>query len=590
MTKEHKFISMRETDLMLLKELNAKSSRYSIFRVISFVAAILALAAGYDGKAYGYWGGFILLAVFIILVRRHNALKMRQLFINSHVAAVSNILTRFSDKWQALADDGSDFFTKDRPQDIDLHIFGAASIYQFLCAARTKLGRANLARSLAVVPPKKANIMARQLAVAEMLEHPLLCSELMARFRLLPLNHDASGLTQLISSEKNKNLPFIYRAMFILPLITIISLLLAVFNMVNPVVPGFMLTVQFVLTLISLANHAKILAPLGALSRELTQYTEIFSRLESVDFNSPTLKDLQKKLRTDKASDRLRALSALTTRAGFLRNMFFFVIGGTLLLWSFRCVRDFYKWCAASQNIAAWLEILAEVEVLLSLSMVGHTRKNYTFPKILAGAPTITAKNLSSLLISEKNSIANNADFAAGTNIISGSNMSGKTTYMRTLAASAVLAYSGAPVPASEFSLSPLYIFTSIQVNDDLSRGISTFYAELLRIKQMVEFSKNKMPMLILIDEIFKGTNSADRIVGATETIKRLTLPHTIVLVTTHDFELCDLRSPNKLPIANFHFEEYYENDKIKFDYKIKNGRCHTTNAKYLLKMAGIIS
>lgn len=590
MTKEHKFISMRETDLMLLKELNAKSSRYSMLRVISFVAAILALAAGYDGRAYGYTLGVLLLAVFIILVRRHNALKLRQLFINAHVAAVSAILTRFSDKWQTLADDGSEFHAKDRPQDIDLHIFGAASIYQFLCAARTKLGRAKLAKALAVVPPKRDKILARQLAVQELLEHPLLCSELMARFRLLPLNHDASGLLKLITSEKFKNSPLIYRTAFILPLITIMAVVLFALDRVSLAVPSFMLTMQFVLTLISLAAHAKILAPLGALSKELTQYTEIFSRLESVDFNSPTLKDLQKKLRTDKASDRLRALSTLTTRAGFLRNMFFFVTGGTLLLWSFRCVRDFYNWCAASQNIAAWLEILAEVEVLLSLSMVGHTRKNYTFPKILAGAPTITAKNLSSLLISEKNSVANDADFAAGTNIITGSNMSGKTTYMRTLAASAVLAYSGAPVPASEFSLSPLYIFTSIQVNDDLSRGISTFYAELLRIKKMVEFSKNKMPMLILIDEIFKGTNSADRIVGATETIKRLTLPHTIVLVTTHDFELCDLNSPNQLPIANYHFEEYYENDKIKFDYKIKNGRCHTTNAKYLLKMAGIIS
>ena len=168
--------------------------------------------------------------------------------------------------------------------------------------------------------------------------------------------------------------------------------------------------------------------------------------------------------------------------------------------------------------------------------------------------------------------------------------MSGKTTYMRTLAGAVVLAYAGAPVCARFFSLTPLHIFTSIQVNDDMSQGISTFYAELLRIKQMVTFSHRELPMLICIDEIFKGTNSADRIIGAREAIKQLTRFYCITLVTTHDFELCDLKSPNAIPVTNCHFEEYYEENKIKFDYKLKPGRCQTTNAQYLLRMAGILA
>ena len=167
--------------------------------------------------------------------------------------------------------------------------------------------------------------------------------------------------------------------------------------------------------------------------------------------------------------------------------------------------------------------------------------------------------------------------------------MSGKTTYMRTLASSLVLAYAGAPVCAKSFACTPMAIFTSIQVHDDQSQGISTFYAELLRIKQMVDFSQKQTPMFICIDEIFKGTNSADRIIGAREAIKRLTRPYAITLVSTHDFELCDLQSDNDIPVTNYHFAEYYENNKIKFDYKIKNGRCQTTNAQYLLKMAGIL-
>ena len=207
-----------------------------------------------------------------------------------------------------------------------------------------------------------------------------------------------------------------------------------------------------------------------------------------------------------------------------------------------------------------------------------------------AGGPELTGKAVTPLLIEEAKAVPNDALFAAGTCIITGSNMSGKTTYMRTLATSAILAYAGAPVCAEHFALTPMAVYTSIHVSDDLSRGISTFYAEILRIRQMVEASQEERPLLLCIDEIFKGTNSADRITGAAEAIKRLTRPSCITLVTTHDFELCDLQSPNDLPIKNFHFEESYPDDKIHFDFKIRPGRCHTTNARYLLKMAGILS
>ena len=166
--------------------------------------------------------------------------------------------------------------------------------------------------------------------------------------------------------------------------------------------------------------------------------------------------------------------------------------------------------------------------------------------------------------------------------------MSGKTTYLRTVASACVLAYAGAPVPGERFRLSPLYLFTSIRVTDDAAHGLSTFYAEILRIKSMMAFKEKEKPMLIVIDEIFKGTNSADRLIGAREAISRLTGERFITLVSTHDFELCDIES-TAAPITNWHFEENYEGDKIAFDYKIKEGRCTTRNAQYLLKMAGIM-
>ncbi len=130
-------------------------------------------------------------------------------------------------------------------------------------------------------------------------------------------------------------------------------------------------------------------------------------------------------------------------------------------------------------------------------------------------------------------------------------------------------------------------IFTSMRVTDDVAHGISTFYAEILRIKTMSEYKQENKPMLCLIDEIFKGTNSADRIVGAKGVITGLSAPNTMVIVSTHDFELCSLTNEDGSQVTNHHFEEYYEDDQLKFDYKIKDGRCTTTNARAILKMAG---
>lgn len=167
--------------------------------------------------------------------------------------------------------------------------------------------------------------------------------------------------------------------------------------------------------------------------------------------------------------------------------------------------------------------------------------------------------------------------------------MSGKTTFLRSVGSNLVLAYAGGVVLAKEFDASLMKILTSIRVEDNVNKGISTFYAELLRIKQMTDYNNKKRPMICLIDEIFKGTNSADRIICATESIKKLSNPWSITLVSTHDFELCDLAKNKDVNAVNYHFSEYYKDDKIHFDYNIKSGPCVTTNAKTLLKMVGIV-
>ena len=166
--------------------------------------------------------------------------------------------------------------------------------------------------------------------------------------------------------------------------------------------------------------------------------------------------------------------------------------------------------------------------------------------------------------------------------------MSGKTTLLRTIGINLVLAYCGAPVCASSLECSLMDIYTSMRISDDLSSGISTFYAELLRIKMMIDVSHKKQDMIFLIDELFRGTNSRDRIIGATSVLKNLNKNWIIGLISTHDFELCNLENETGSKIVNYHFTENYVDNEIHFDYKLRHGRCTTTNAKYLMKMVGI--
>ena len=189
-------------------------------------------------------------------------------------------------------------------------------------------------------------------------------------------------------------------------------------------------------------------------------------------------------------------------------------------------------------------------------------------------------------LLVEEAMVDNDALLEGELRVITGSNMSGKTTYLRCVGVNLVLAYAGACVCASQAKLSMMRLFTSMRIKDDMSEGVSTFYAEVLRIKHMVDYSRTGQPMLALIDEIFKGTNSADRIVGAKGVLTALLKDWVIAMVSTHDFELCNMEENSR--VVNYHFDEYFEDEKLKFEYRLKKGPCTTTNALHILKMAGI--
>ena len=581
----------REIDLDEQKRLYKREKKVSWARSAVFIASVIGIALSVDGNHHGYIAAAILIMIFFTLVGRHDDIKRRQKFLTSRLNVLNSYIVRARGTWRKRSNDGSGYLDDERPQDVDLYIFGKGSIFQYICAARTKRGRDRLAQSFSPIPPEDfAPVRLRQKGVAELLQRPRLSLDLEALARLMPNNHDTTPLLKAME-EPLPTLNKIFYLRFVpIPLMLAIIFLgtadiienVSMFILL-PIVP----IISLIIAVLMLSRTSEILKPLKMFSKELKLYQAIFERLESTDFSSSSMRQIRDALTAEVSAARyLKLLALLVKFVNARKNPIAFLLGNALFLMDFFCAAAFISWRkTAAKHLHKWIDAWSEAEVLISLASIGQTRQTYCFPTLLDDpAPKIQATNLSSLLIANKKAVSNDVDLTAGTTIVTGANMSGKTTWIRTIAGAVMLAYAGAPVCAESFSVSKLAVFTSIRVNDDIGQGLSTFYAELLRIKSMIEYSEKELPMLICIDEIFKGTNEADRLLGAKEAIKRLTSPRNITLVTTHDFELCEMEN-----ISNAHFQEYYEGDEIKFDFKIRQGRCTTTNAKYLLRMAGIL-
>lgn len=598
----------REEAMADFQRKKRETHRLVLLRTVSFLAMLFAFAAGWDGTHAFLLVGILLLVTFFAFVRRHRQTLEKMDYLESRLDLIDWYLARIDGHWIEPPkvkldengqeeevelppdDDGRDFLREDLPQGVDLHLFGRASLFQYMSAAMTKRGREKLAAALSPTPKDTAAIKAHQEAAGELIEDKPLVLSLLEISSRLPAKHDPAALVSAVAGKTNKlRLPHWLLALRFLPILTFASLLAALFGACSIRVPELLFLLSLIIASASYPLTSAAFSPIALAAQDLKLYEKLFTRIEAKKFSSTALQNIAAPLLSPRsAASGLKKLAQIASLASARENIFFFALANTLFLWDFHVLTAYGKWQKNSgSRLTDWLAVWSEFELCLSLSVIGTTRETWLFPTIKEGdTPFFEGKGLLTPLIGEAQATANDASLSNKTTIITGSNMSGKTTYLRTIGISAILAYAGAPVCAKKLTLSPMRIFTSIQVNDDLSRGISTFYAEILRIKQMVEHAKKRDPMLSLIDEIFKGTNSADRIYGAEETVRRLARPWCITLVTTHDFELCDLEAEGG--VENCHFEEHYKDGKILFDYKRKEGRCHTTNAKYLLKMAGI--
>ncbi|MBE6013434.1 MutS-related protein [Anaeropeptidivorans aminofermentans] len=529
-------------------------------------------------------------AYFLLMVVHHkavqfleNAKRMERVF--------QDYIDRMDGNWTSFKDTGEEFKEKGHGYCEDIDILGKSSVFQLLNTAKTYLGRRFFAEDLLNPEQDCKEIDARQDAVIELSENLKFVTELQCFGSRVNKDLNMNNIINAIKGEKGQNKAGILDYItFVLPVFTVVVTVFS-FILKRPELYIAFFVLFAAQALLWLFGMIKLFSYLGRIADEnykTRPYVEMFKLIEGRTFESPLLKNIKSKyiIGDKKASDAMEELSLIIGAINVKRHGILYFVLNLMLLWDYNCAFALKKWRVKYEShIEEWFTGIGHIESLMSFGTLKLIEEKVSIPSIKEGKK-IVAEELGHPLINVKERVNNNVSLDDKIFIISGSNMSGKTTFLRTLGVNMVLGLNGGYVLASHMEIPVIGIISSMRNMDDLGEGTSTFYAELKKIKQILEEAE-KGNVLFLIDEIFKGTNSTDRLKGAEAVIKKLDNFSAIGLITTHDLELCNIEDGKR--IKNYSFKESYESGRIHFDYILREGKSESTNAKYLMEMLGIV-
>lgn len=566
----------------LLEEYRKKVDRIASYRMIAFLVMIFSFIGKFYYYPYILEGVFLSsLVLFMILVIIHDKYYKIFDYYDKYCIILNTYLERENGGWKTFLDKGEDFLNSENQFLSDLDILGDRSLFQYLSVCKTLGGRERLVQKLSNLELKKNTFKKEQGAILE-LESKISFD---VDFQIWMMKYDQKKIHFMknfsILNCKMENKKRDYIIALVASVLGIIFLLLGFFHVLSMRYFYGMFFFNFILSLLYSYIYREDFMKVTKMVQTYGGMDAIFQRILKEEFHSAKLLEIQRKMKEgQEVIVQLHCLDTMDSlKSNFLSN---FLLNGFFCLNLVLLYRFSFFVNESFSNIKNSIADIEQLEAMISLANLGILRQNKCMP-ILSEKVGISFEEIQHPLLEESICVANDFASESGVHIITGSNMGGKTSFLRTIGINLILMNAGTYVCAKSFSASYFKLFTSMRVRDDIERGISTFYGELLRIKQAVDYIGSGN-MMLLIDEIFKGTNYQDRIYGAKQVIQKLHTDQTVVFITTHDFELCEEKG-----VHNYHVQEYYENDQIKFDYKIKTGKCTSTNAKYLMKKLGII-
>jgi hypothetical protein len=499
-------------------------------------------------------------------------------------------IDRLNDRWAGVGR-GGERFLDDHPYARDLDLFGRASLFELLNTARTEAGEETLADWLRSGAPID-EVLARQAAVEE-LKTKLDFREDVA---VLAAEGEVSRTGAVMQWAASAPVGFgrLVQPLFAACGVVTVTLMVLAYEDVIP----WSLVVGWVLIAASLAwvwrrPLGVVVERIGKPVSDLALLAELLTRIEREPITSPRLSALVAALTTGGVVSS-RAIARLTQLVSLLEssthNLFFMPITRALVPEQLSIAID--QWHTTYGGaVEGWLRVVGELEALSALATYAYEHPADPFPTLEPHGPLFEARALGHPLIAEHASVRNDVHVGGDgprVIIISGSNMSGKSTFLRSVGVNVVLALAGAPVRATRVRLSPLALGATLRVEDSLQAGHSRFYSEILRIRGIVESARGPVPLLFLLDEILHGTNSYDRRIGAEAIVRALVEAGAIGFVTTHDLALTELPVRLGALAVNMHFEDRIENGRMVFDYRIRPGVVEHSNALALMRAVGL--
>ena len=570
------------------------STRVSLGRVATFVLSVALLGAYAKERSLGLLvPGVIVLGTFVALVIVHGRIEAALERSRAALLFTERGKLRLAGALAALPSRGNARLPKDHPYAADLDLYGPSSLLAVLDVLETDLSEARLGDYLGE-PADLQTVKIRQSGARELASHPGFVEDLFVLSpRLGTSAEEASRFFAFCRAKAAPTSPLLLAIAFVLPVVTVTLLVAApLFGL-----PGWSWMASFGLHYVvgfrANASGALALEVAASGTRLLGGYSAMIDRTVRGGFQSEALKHLVEKLGGTDREGALSGLQKLRTLAAWAEareNGFFKLVLGPLVLFDLHLGFALARWQRAyGGNVDRWLDALADVTALAGLGTFAYENPKATFPELVTSGPCFEADGLDHPLLPPSR-VANDVTIEGKGHalLVTGSNMSGKSTLMRSMGVAVVMALAGAPVLASRFRVSHLVVRTSMRVKDSLASGVSHFYAELLALRRVVEAADRGEPVFFLLDEILHGTNSRERHLGAKGVILHLLDKGALGAVSTHDLGLSDLVQEGGTRVRPVHLVEQTENGKMTFDHKLRDGFLTSGNALQLMRDMGL--
>jgi MutS domain V len=561
-------------------------------RLLTGIAAVAIAGCSFGAGWISAWWLLAPLVAFIALAMVHDRVDRSRACAGRGIAYFEHVLGRLSNAWIGRGNQGERFRDPKHVYADDLDLFGRGSLFELLSTARTATGENTLARWL-LGPGEYEEVIARQESVAELRPRVDLREEFALMGEDIRAAIDADALAEWGAAPPAFFFKHARVVALVLAVVAFVTFALFLAHLLNLVPFLFVVLFEMGFSLAIRDVMRSVAAKASAPARELRLVSLLLERLERELFASARLANLKRELATDghAASREIARLQKMVDQLETAQSNMFFRPIGAPLLWTEQYSMAIEAWRRRfGPRVGRWMEAIGEFEALCSLASFAYERPEAAFPELIADGPRFEATALAHPLIAPGIAVPNDVGIGGELRllIVSGSNMSGKSTLLRAIGLSAVLAWAGAPVTAGRLRVSRLYIGASMRANDSVTDNRSRFYAEISRLRDVVDLARAGRPTLFLLDELLSGTNSHDRRIGAESLVRGLVERGAVGFVTTHDLALAQIAETLDGHAKNVHFEDHLEGGEIRFDYRLRQGVVTRSNALELMRAVGL--